>query len=114
MAITRSQQATTAPIADNASDYGSDLDDATAYDLLSQAESQPLHNVVVESIEEPVIEDGSLSHRINLRLSRLRKSLENVHESSSTLESIVSERQVREASIEVEYDEGDRISFSRA
>ena len=85
MASVFSQEDGTAPVADNASDYGSDLDDATAFDLLSQAESQPLNHVVLES----------------------------VYPSSSKLENIASERRVREASVEVEYDEGNRLSFSR-
>jgi hypothetical protein len=107
------EHTTAAPIADNASDYGSDIDDATALELLSQAESQPLQNIVLENIEESTVKDDSLHERITLRLSRLQQSLESVHESSSRLESLVSARRAREASIEVEYDEGNRISFSR-
>ena len=101
------QQTTAPPIADNASDYGSDIDDATALELLSQAESQPLQNIVLENIEESTVKDDSLHERITLRLSQ------SVHESGSRLESLVTERRMREASIEVEYDEGNRISFSR-
>ena len=108
-----SQQTAEPPIADNASDYGSDIDDATALELLSQAESQPLQNIVLENIEESTVKDDSLHERITLRLSRLQQPLESVDESSSRLENLVSERRAREASIEVEYDEGNRISFSR-
>ena len=113
MAAISLPQDPTTPITDNASDYGSDLDDATAIDLLSQAESQPLQNIVLESIEEPRVGDESLQQRISLRLSRLRESLESASQSSSQLERIVVERQMREASVEVEYDEGNRVSFSR-
>ena len=113
MALSPPHQDPPTSITDNASDYGSDLDDATAEALLSQAESQPLANAVLESIEEPSIEDDSLQHRINLRLSRLQRSLESASENSSRLESLVAARQAREASIEVEYDEGNRVSFAR-
>ena len=102
-----------APIADDASDYGSDIDDATALELLSQAESQPMKDVVLESIEEPEVKDEPLHERIALRLQRLQASLETVQESSSRLESLISERRMREASIEVEYDESNRTAFSR-
>ena len=101
------------PIADDASDYGSDIDDATAIELLSQAESQPMKNVVLESIEEPEVKDEPLHERVALRLQRLQASLETVQESSSRLESLISERRLREASIEVEYDESNRTAFSR-
>ena len=101
-------------ITDNVSDYGSDLDDATALDVLSQVESQPMRDVVLESIEKPIpIEDDSLEGRLSLRLSQIQRSLDSVHKSQSRIESIVSERRVREASIEVEYDEKNRRSFSR-
>lgn len=108
-----SQESTLAPIADNASDYGSEIDDATALELLSQAESQPLKDVVLESIEEPEVKDEPLHERVALRLSRLQQSLGSVHESSSRLESLISESRDREASIEVEYDERNRTAFSR-
>lgn len=114
MAFSPPPEHTTATlVADNVSDYGSDIDDATALELLSQAESQPLQNIVLENIEESTVKDDSLHERITLRLSRLQQSLESVHECSSRLENLVSERRAREASIEVEYDEGNRISFSR-
>lgn len=114
MAIVSPQQNTVTPIADNASDYGSDIDDATVDDLLSQAESQPLKDVVLESIEEePNFKDDAVQHRNNLRLPRLRQSVDSVNKSSAKLERAVSNRQVREASVEVEYDEGNRNSFCR-
>jgi hypothetical protein len=101
------------PIADDASDYGSDIDDATAIELLSQAESQPMKNVVLECIEEPEVKDEPLHERVALRLQRLQAPLETVPESSSRLESLISERRMRDASIEVEYDESNRTAFSR-
>lgn len=92
------------PIGDNGSDYGSDVDDATADELFSQAESQPMKDVVLESIEEPAIpRNESLEQRIKLRLSRLRAGA-NADDSEAF---------VREASVEVEYDEGNRVAFSR-
>ncbi len=108
-----SQQAAEPSIADDASDYGSDIDDATALELLSQAESQPLQNIVLENIEESTVQDDSIHERTTLRLSRPQQSQESVDQSSSRLENLVAERRAREASIEVEYDEGNRISFSR-
>ena len=108
-----SQHNTHLPIADEASDYGSDIDDATALELLSQAESQPMKDVVLENIEESDVKDEPLYERIALRLQRLQASLETVQESSERLESLISERRMREASIEVEYDESNRIAFSR-
>ena len=105
MVIDTLQQHDREPIADDASDYGSDIDDATALDLLSQAESQPLKDVVLESIEEPTIEYDSSQRRNKLRVSHLWQS--------SQRESSHPEKRVRQTSIEVEYDEGNRISFSR-
>ena len=102
-----------AAIADNASDYGSEIDDATAFELLAEAESQPLKDIVLESIEEPEIKDEPLQERIALRLSRLHQPLDSVQESSEKIEDLISERRVREASVEVEYDEFNRTSFSR-
>lgn len=99
------------PIANNASDYGSELDDATALELLSQVESQPLKGLVLEDIEEPAIpedKDEPLHDRIALRLSRLQQSFEGAPESSERIE-----RSAREASVEVECDENNRTSFSR-
>ena len=99
---------------DNTSDYGSDLDDATAFDILSQAESQPLKNVVLEDIEEPCIKNESLDHRATLRLSRLQESSQSKQQITSRAEAIASQIWTREASVEVEYDESNRNSFSRA
>lgn len=101
-------------IADNNSDYGSELDDDTATELFSQVDSQPLSNVVLESIEEPITpKDDSLDGRVSLRLSQLRQSLDSAHQITRNIEAIVSERRVRQTSVEVEYDESNRRSFSR-
>ena len=115
MAITLPPQSAPAPIADDESDYGSDIDDATATQLLSQADSQPLKDVVLESIEEPALEDEAFEQRITARLSRLQASLDGARKSSRKIETIVRERRDwrREVSVEVEYDEGNRASFSR-
>jgi hypothetical protein len=98
---------------DNASDYGSDIDDVAAFEILSQAESQPLKNVVLEDLEEPCTKNESFEQRVNLRLSRLQQPLQRVQQTSSKIENIISQKQTREASVEVEYDESNRISFSR-
>ncbi len=114
MALTASQPNEVISVTDNTSDYGSDIDDETAFDILSQVESRKPS--ILASIEEVPLpaEHESLEQRIHLRLSRLQQSLDSVRESSSKIESIISTRQVREASVEVEYDEGNRGSFSRA
>jgi uncharacterized membrane protein YheB (UPF0754 family) len=95
------------------SDYGSDIDDETAFNLLTEAESQPLKDVVLESIEEPDLKDESLEQRITLRLGRLRQSLEGARKSGDRIDSLLRERQRREASTEIEYQEGNRRAFSR-
>lgn len=113
MEIATPHQDAPTSIADNVSDYGSDLDEDTAQELLSQAESQPLNNIVLESIEEPAAgHDKPLEQHIRVRLSQLRQSLDSVHESSAKIANIVSERQIRQASVEVEYDECNRKAFS--
>ena len=113
MSLATPQQNPAAPVADNASDYGSDLDDETALHILSQAEPQPLNNVVLESIEEPILQDESAERRINLRLSRRRQSAGSARQGINNFDTIVRERQLRESSLEVEYNESNRDAFSR-
>ena len=114
MAVTSSYQTASAAVADNTSDYGSDIDNDAVYELLSQAESQALNHVILESIEEPIpSHDEPLEERIHVRLSSIRQSLDGLHKSSSEMETIIAEKQLREASAEVEYHEGNRRTFSR-
>jgi hypothetical protein len=99
-----------APIAttDTASDYGSDIDDETAFSLLSQAESQPLPAAIVASIEDLPSpgHDEAVEQRIHLRSSQLQQS-------DSKIDSLIKTRRSRQASVEIEYDEPNRGSFSR-
>jgi hypothetical protein len=101
-------------IPDNISDYGSDFDEESAFDILSQLESQPAAKIKIEDIEDIPFEHEPPAQRIHLRFSRLQQSVASALESSARIESIISKRQVREASVEVEYDESNRGSFSRA
>ncbi|KAK5168721.1 uncharacterized protein LTR77_006030 [Saxophila tyrrhenica] len=115
MAISLSQNDTSTVTPDNASDYGSDIDDETAFSLLSQAELQaPVEPSFLASIEDiPIpVEHESLEQRIHLRLSRLQQSLDSVRESSARIEAIVGARRAQEASVEIEYDEINRGQFS--
>lgn len=101
------------PVVDDASDYGSEIDDQTAIKILSQIESQPLKELVLESIEEPIISNENPEQPTTLRLPPFKSSLYSVDSFGNKIGTIVSERQVREASVEVEYEQGNRASFSR-
>lgn len=101
-------------VADHESDYGSEVDDNTAIDLLSQAESQPLKEVVLESIEDPIISNEPSEEPANLRLPpAFQSSLYSEDEFGNKIGTIASTRQIREASVEVEYDQRNRTAFSR-
>lgn len=113
MASATSHQNNTTPIAaDNISDYGSDLDES-AFDLLSQVESHQVKKdnllATIEDIPLPA-EHETPDQRIHVRVSRLQQG------SGSWSEDLLGSqgRGLREASIEVEYDEENRGSFSRA
>lgn len=95
---------------DELSDYGSDIDDATAIELFSQIDSQPLNNTVLESIEQPFIEHEPLEQHISIPLARLPQNLDSVRKSSGTVETTAGRRK---PPIEVEYDESNRRSFTR-
>ena len=103
----------TEAVADHGSDYGSEVDDDTAVELLAKAESQPLKDVVLESIEDPIISNENLDEPANLRLPAFHSSLYSVDESGNKIGTIVSPRKVRETSVEVEYDQRNRTAFSR-
>ena len=104
MAVDALAPNTSASIADDASDYGSDIDEATAVELFAKADSHPLKNLVLESIEEAEPRNGSLEKRGTLRLSQ---------QSGNNIDAVVRARQTREISIEVEYAESNRTTFSR-
>lgn len=119
MAVHPAYPNTAAPIAVSApdSDYGSDIDDATADELFSQVESpSPLKDTsILPSIEDPGVaelEEDVFTHNFSVRLAKLRQSLDGVEESRAKLEDIVQRRR-REAAVEVEYDERNRAAFSR-
>ena len=97
------------------SDYGSDVDEATLHDLLSQAESQPLSKtLVLESIEEYAPVPRAV-HVPNAQLSspsdRPRRVL--IDENGVPFEVLAREGPLRQPSVEVEYDSVNRVAFSR-
>jgi len=100
----------------NDSEYGSDLDEAVAEDLFTQFESRSKSIVLVADIEQPVIlDDHGDGKRALARLARVRDNLTaaiaglngTINASSNNCHA------GREASVEVEYDEGNRSAFSR-
>ncbi|KAM0717987.1 hypothetical protein Q7P37_006319 [Cladosporium fusiforme] len=95
----------TAPIAAPSSDYGSDFDDDTVTELLSQAEqySQPA-NLATEVLQQqdPVVQDAPPTLQRSVLLKR------SIAESDCDLSS----RVVREPQIEIEYSESNRSNFS--
>ena len=104
-------------VADDGSDYG-DFDEASALQVLSTVESQPLNEVVLESIEDPVISNEVFEKTAELRIPDLQSSLYTIHEFGNKIGTIhiPSERspyRQREASVEVEYDFRNRKAFSR-
>lgn len=113
MAIFRVPDTTPSPVAKAESDYGSDLDDAAVNDLLSQAESQPrgaVHETVVASIEDPVLpRNASSPVKRAVRIARTRIRDQTVASVSPTLKRTYT----GPLSVEIEYDEQNRVAFSR-
>ena len=68
---------------------------------------------MLESIEEPLSEDDSTRQHPNSGVSHMQQSLDGVRQGSFKTRSHMDAREFREASIEVEYDEGNRVTFSR-
>lgn len=96
------------------SDYGSDLDETTVDELLSQAESRPRIAPQLRDIEEPIILDDHGGSRPLARLARIRENLTVALTGlNSTCEALKPTGPLQEASIEVEYDQGNRSAFSR-
>ncbi|KAF4551470.1 Exonuclease V - a 5' deoxyribonuclease-like protein [Elsinoe fawcettii] len=95
------------------SDYGSDIDDDTISDLLVRAESQPLHAIAVESIEEhnPLPQVVRVPNT-DYNSPRARRTKTYIDEDGITFEVPDNDGPLREPSVEVEYDERNRVAFS--
>ena len=108
--LTAPQDASTQIVLAEESDYGSDLDEATVDALLSQSESQ----AAIDSIETPAILDD---HGDNRPLARLAKIRDNLTAAITGLDQASQELRPkgpgRSESIEIEYDETNRRTFSR-
>ena len=116
MAMEISSQEHVTPVFDVDSDYGSDPDDATVSGLIAQAESQttPIPTIAFESIEAPAIIDDHGDSNPLARLVRIRENLSKaITGIESTCRTLSSQQSAREASVEIEYEEGNRTSFSR-
>jgi len=113
MAVDHAHSQFSSPPADNKSDYGSDLDldDDAFTTILTTAESQLLSAKPLIDIEDVPFEHEPPQQGIHLRLSQLQQSLGAVRQSKEKIENLI---RTREASVEVEYDELNRGSFSRA
>lgn len=100
------------------SDYGSDLDDSTVNELLSQAESQPravAPETVVASVEDSLLEDAPPTVKRAVRFTAARpqeQSRPSVAPVSPALKRTYT-GPLREPSVEIEYDEQNRVAFSR-
>ncbi|KAF2773595.1 hypothetical protein EJ03DRAFT_333273 [Teratosphaeria nubilosa] len=100
-------------IASGDSDYGSDLDEATVDQILSQASQQPGTGAPV--IEKPEILDDHGDGRPLARLARIRDDLTEVIAQLSRAEERMhgsKGRVGRESPVEVDYDEADKGAFS--
>ena len=118
MAIMRVPTQTNPSLAGPESDYGSDLDDATLDDLLTQTESQQhtdTRGSIVASIEDAIPNNASLAPERSVRFART--CIQDQHGNLVGEVSPVLKRTytgpLREPSVEVEYDEQNRIAFSR-
>jgi hypothetical protein len=105
------QKKAAGPIAAPSSDYGSDLDEDTANELLSQAEYY-IHPTVIlnrDLEQDPVVQDAppTLQHTV-----LLKRSIEQSENTVATVLTIPSE-ELRGPKIEVEYSEVNRSTFSR-
>lgn len=109
MAGFRISKKPTAPIAAPSSDYGSDFDDDTVTELLSQADqySQPAGPPTLASEalqqQDPVVQDAPPTLQRSIVLKR------PIEQSDSNVPS----RVVREPQVEIEYSESNRTAFSR-
>lgn len=122
MAAANQQHNTTLPlpVPSNDSDYGSDIDDATAETLFSQSSATPLPGPPITKaakievkIEEPVIVDeDAVPQDLSMRLARVQHSLDELSANSARIEQLVRSRRRNEAVIEIEYEERNRGAFA--
>lgn len=105
----RIPQKATGPVAAPSSDYGSDLDDETANELLSQAEylTQPTVLLNYELEQDPVVQDAPPALQRTVLLKR------SIEQSEGDLTTITPSESLRGPKIEVEYSEANRSTFSR-
>jgi hypothetical protein len=105
----RIPQKATGPIAAPSSDYGSDLDDDTANELLSQVEYliQPTVLINQELEQDPVVQDAPPALQRTVLLKRSIEQSEGDLTDTTPIESL------RGPKIEVEYSEANRSTFSR-
>ena len=105
----RIPQKATGPVAAPSSDYGSDLDDATANELLSQAEylTQPTVLLNQELAQDPVVQDAPPALQRTVLLKR------SIEQSEGDFPTTTSSESLRGPKIEVEYSEANRSTFSR-
>lgn len=99
------------PVAPPSSDYGSDLDDDTANELLSQAEIFTQTTVLLNQDleQDPVVQDAPPTLQ---RSVLLKRSIEQSDGSTATALDSPSDL-LRGPKIEVEYSEVNRSTFSR-
>lgn len=105
------QKKAAGPIAAPSSDYGSDLDDDIANELLSQAEifTQPTVLLNQDLEQDPVVQDAPPTLQRTVLLKRsIEQSNGNTAEASATSRDLL-----RGPKIEVEYSEVNRSTFSR-
>jgi hypothetical protein len=103
------QKKAAGPIGAPSSDYGSDLDDDTANELLSQAEylTQPTVLLNQELEQDPVVQDAPPALQRTVLLKR------SIEQSEGDLTSTTPSDLLRGPKIEVEYSEANRSTFSR-
>jgi hypothetical protein len=97
------------PITAPSSDYGSDLDDDTVNELLSQAESftQPTVLLNQELEQDPVVQDAPPALQRTVLLKR------SIEQSESDFTTTIPSELLRGPKIEVEYSEANRSTFFR-
>jgi exonuclease V len=112
---TSSQGTATTIVADNASDYGSDLDEATVDAIFSQDTAPPLATAAV--LEPPILLDDHGDSKPLARLGKIRADLQaavvELDKVAAALRPQVLPRDDSRDSVEVEYDERNRRCFSR-
>jgi hypothetical protein len=106
------QKKAAGPIAAPSSDYGSDLDEDTANELLSQVEYY-IHPTVIlnqDLEQDPVVQDAPPTLQ---RTVLLKRSIEQSEDPTATFFTTTPSEEIRGPKIEVEYSEVNRSTFSR-